>query len=220
MQRDRVERREAGGGSDSSGGSSPKPGTLEKSPPCIPTLQLSLEKAPTLQLSLEEAPSLQLTFEEEFKISELMVRKDFLMDGVVEAMVEKIPHFKDTFVHYAEGLPRDFVDSSSGNGFSLGLNSRGLNDLVEEHCRPDGRIRACLEMFDEYKHVDDNVKLEIFTFSMQVVGLCTRWVNIHAFQKIKKTIIQSLIYWFIAPFDSKILRFLQPSSDHFFAGPS
>ena len=124
------------------------------------------------ETTLYNEPDFAFTLEEEFKIYELVVRKDYLVD-VILGLVFEIPQFKMSIL--------DFL--SSGKFGCNGTTARRevrrerhqtLRNVFGFNLNPGGKIRACLDMFDEYKNVDENVKYETFDFSLKVLHICNR----------------------------------------------
>jgi len=118
-------------------------------------------------------PVLNLTFEEDFKIHELLVRKENLFDGIFQ-----------TFMEQPEFLPywKQFLTSvNSRQSVLAGIGTR-MVELFRKHAITNfmngGLIRQSLDMFDEYKNVDESVKTETFFFSMSVFFLCIRSILI------------------------------------------
>jgi len=118
-------------------------------------------------------PLLNLTFEEDFKIHELLVRKENLFDGIFQ-----------TFMEQPEFLPfwEQFLTSvNSKQSVLAGIGTR-MVELFRKHAITNfmngGLIRQSLDMFDEYKNVDESVKTETFFFSMSVFFLCIRSILI------------------------------------------
>ena len=53
-----------------------------------------------------------------------------------------------------------------------------VREIIVSNLEEGGQIRACLDMFDEYKHVEETAKKETFQFSLRVLHICTRFKTI------------------------------------------
>jgi len=118
-------------------------------------------------------PVLNLTFEEDFKIHELLVRKENLFDGIFQTFMDQpefLPHWKQ------------FLTSVNSKQSVLAGTGTRMVELFRKHIITNfmngGIIRQSLDMFDEYKNVDESVKTETFFFSMSVFFLCIRSILI------------------------------------------
>ena len=115
-------------------------------------------------------PTLELdfTFEEEFRIYELLVRKENLLDGMFEISLQ-IPNFLGTW--------KDFLLTQ---GFEKSMTKEYRNILEKKHetVRSNllsfGSVRQSLEMFDEFKKVNESVKLETMGFAAIVLHIFNR----------------------------------------------
>jgi hypothetical protein len=118
---------------------------------------------PSSSESLDISPTLHLTLEEEFKIHELMIRKEFLTDAMIQIFCE-IPDFEENvFIFITSEINQRPLE-----------HSVRMTTLRDKNLESGGRIRACLDMFDEYKNVGEEVKFEMFQFSMSILFLCGR----------------------------------------------
>eukprot|EP00092_Neocalanus_flemingeri_P058229 GFUD01069348.1.p1 GENE.GFUD01069348.1~~GFUD01069348.1.p1 ORF type:complete len:475 (-),score=70.21 GFUD01069348.1:54-1478(-) len=114
-------------------------------------------------------PTFHLTFEEDFKIYELLVRKENLVDGFFRTFME-LPDYQKSF-------EQSLLSIQSGTGLCKGLCNQIITLLrkyIITNFLNGGVIRQSLDMFDEYKNVDESVKAETFFFSMSVFHLCLR----------------------------------------------
>ena len=114
-------------------------------------------------------PVLNLTFEEDFKIHELLVRKENLFDGIFQTFMDQpefLPHWKQ------------FLTSVNSKQSVLAGTGTRMVELFRKHIITNfmngGIIRQSLDMFDEYKNVDESVKTETFLFSISVFFLVIR----------------------------------------------
>eukprot|EP00092_Neocalanus_flemingeri_P034634 GFUD01037675.1.p1 GENE.GFUD01037675.1~~GFUD01037675.1.p1 ORF type:complete len:484 (-),score=111.17 GFUD01037675.1:15-1466(-) len=119
-------------------------------------------------LDLRGSPSFQFTHEEEFKVYELFVRKENLMDGIFQ-IFQQFPGFVESFEKHLISLchgdivNHDFMRIVDQKAFSMVLSM--LNG---------GTLRQCLEMFDEFKNLSEKVKSEALHFSVPVFKVCNR----------------------------------------------
>ena len=121
------------------------------------------ELAPLLRF-----PTFELTYEEEFKIYELLVRKENLMDR----MFRQFSHIPG------------FVKAFEQNLFSLNCGGRVRTDFIRiidqkfdsihSNFVNGGTVRKSLDMFDEFKNVSERVKTEALSFSISVFQVCNR----------------------------------------------
>ena len=115
-------------------------------------------------------PTLHITFEEEFRIHELLVRKDKLVDGIFQTFME-LPAFQKCFEQRLKLI-------NSGENLVFNGLCNQLVVLIRNYVVPNfmsgGVIRQSLEMFDGYQYVDESVKAETFLFSMPVLHLYIR----------------------------------------------
>ena len=111
---------------------------------------------------------LDLTFEEEFRIHELLVRKENLLDGIFEVSLQ-FPKFLETWkdcILYGNMMTQEYRNF---------LNQK--DDKLFYNFTSGGSIRRSLDMFDEFKNVDENVKMETLGFSLRVMQICIRLGN-------------------------------------------
>lgn len=118
---------------------------------------------------VRSSPVFHLTFEEDFKIHELLVRKENLFDGIFQTLMEQ-----PDFLRYWEQF---LVSVNTKSAVFKGIGTR-MVELFRKYAISNfmngGVIRQSLDMFDEYKNVDESVKTETFFFSMSVFFLCIR----------------------------------------------
>ena len=114
------------------------------------------------------SPTFHLTFEEEFKIYELIVRKENLVDGIFQTFME-LPNFHESWLQFLLS-----INSGTGSVYKGVCNK--IVKLKRKHIISNfmngGVIRQSLDMFDDYKHVDESVKAETFFFTMSVFRFC------------------------------------------------
>ena len=115
-------------------------------------------------------PTFHFTFEEDFKIYELMVRKENLVDGIFQTFMEH-PDFTKLVQQFLLSINSgtDYVYKGACYQFILSMRNYIISNFMN-----GGVIRQSLDMFDYYKHVDESVKPETFFFSMSVFHLCIR----------------------------------------------
>ena len=123
---------------------------------------------------LGQDPVFHLTFEEEFKIQELVVRKEALSDTILCLLFE-IPQMSRIITNFLSGVP---VLPDLRWMLLEGLDM--IRKKFKDNLEVGGRIRACIDMFDEYENVDETVKTEIFQFSLKTVHMCSRWVGMRS----------------------------------------
>ena len=131
-------------------------------------------ETPKPHTAVLKEPIVDLTFEEEFKIYELVVRKDSLVDAEF-SLVSEIPQIRILLLKFLSsgGLCRNRTSENIElKYFKDGFET--LKHVVDVNLNLGGKIRACLDMFDEYKHVDENVKYETFEFSLKIFHICSR----------------------------------------------
>ena len=123
-------------------------------------------------------PEFDLTFEEEFKIHELVVRKESLFDTLI-CLLLKVPQVSWLLSKFLTG---PHTPTRPGIGpFIWSFLKEGVPkiwDVILNNLEEGGQIRACLDMFDEYKNVEETAKKETFQFSLRVLQICTRLENI------------------------------------------
>ena len=140
-------------------------------------IEVMFEVAETMEatspnITLPNEPVFNFTLEEEFKTYELLTRKDSLVDAMFGIKFE-IPQFKTGFLNILS--PGEF--GCKGEKENTKVKQEGFQTLQTVfgiNLNPGGKIRACLDMFDEYKHVDEEVKYETFDFSLKLLQLCSR----------------------------------------------
>ena len=122
-------------------------------------------------------PVFELTFEEEFKIHELVVRKESLCDTTFGLLLQ-IPQISWLFKQFLCG---PHPQSLPGRPVFQWLCSKGtsmVRKVIVNSLEEGGQVRACLDMFDEYKHVEETAKKETFQFSLRVLHICSRFKTI------------------------------------------
>ena len=118
--------------------------------------------------TLPPAPDLGFTFEEEFRIYELLVRKENLLDEMFEISLQ-FPKFLQTW--------KDWILSQCYGNMMTQEYRKFLNKRQETifyNFTSGGSIWRSLDMFDEFKNVDKNVKMETLGFSFMVMRICIR----------------------------------------------
>jgi len=115
-------------------------------------------------------PEFELTFEEDFRIHELLVRKDNVLDSFY-SLLSQMPKFHEVFLNFTRLC-------NNPEQFSMPClcmdDVKRFAKMVGQNIASDGIIRQSLEMYDEYKQVDDRVKTETFCFSIKVMGFAIR----------------------------------------------
>ena len=104
------------------------------------------QSSPTQIEKVPSAPHLNFTFEEEFRIYELLVRKEHLVDGIFEISLQ-IPNFLGTWKEF-------LLSQRSGKE-----EYRNLVDIRNEavlSIQTNGLISLSLDMFNEFKNVDQS----------------------------------------------------------------
>ena len=124
-------------------------------------------------------PVFELTFEEEFKIHELVVRKESLFDTMFPLLLQ-VPQISWLFNHFLCGPHPRSPWPGIGPAFQwlLKEGKAKVREIIVSNLEEGGQIRACLDMFDEYKHVEETAKKETFQFSLRVLHICTRYKTI------------------------------------------
>ena len=125
------------------------------------------QSSPSQIETVPSAPDFDFTFEEEFRTYELLVRKEHLVDGIFDISLQ-IPNFLGTW--------KDFLLSQSF-GKSMTKEYRNLVDIRNEavlSIQTDGLILLSLDMFNEFKNVDQSVKFETMGFSCIVLHIFNR----------------------------------------------
>ena len=143
------------------------------------------------------SPTFDLTFEEDFRIHELMVRKENLFDGFYNLFLE-FPNFVNLWKRFLfqiknccpiiqSGVPADSYDCNMKNmvrenfvkGILLLASERLFLKIIlifNFFYFPGGLVRHALEMFDEFKYVPEYVKTETIEFTLTVLQICIRSV--------------------------------------------
>lgn len=119
-------------------------------------------------ISIHKNPEFDLTFEEDFKIHELIVRKENVLDTMLSLVIE-LTNFKEKVKNLAS-CPVSLVDANPLEDISkITVKEQVINNIAL-----GGILRQSLEMFDEQRMVDDRVKSETFSFTVSVMQLCLR----------------------------------------------
>jgi len=123
-----------------------------------------------LSVIIPSSPVINFTFEEDFKIHELLVRKENLLDGIFQ-----------TFMNHPGSLPfwEQFLKSVDSKervyaGIRTDITKTLRKNIIANFMNGGGLVRQSLDMFDEYKNVDESVKTETFLFSISVFLLVIR----------------------------------------------
>lgn len=180
----------------------------------------------TQSVIVRSTPVFNLTFEEDFKIHELLVRRENLFDATFQSLMDQ-----PDFLQYWEQF---LISVNSKNcvlkGFAPGARMADLfRKFAISNFMNGGVIRQSLDMFDEYKNVDESVKTETVFFSMSVFFLCIRSILIgnknkgtfvnqhrasgtftHSFQKACLAVFPDTIHM-VGSFDPRnVLQFTSP----------
>ena len=119
-------------------------------------------------MPVQRNPEFDLTFEEDFKIHELIVRKENVLDTMLSLVIE-LTNFKEKSTHFSS-FPVSSVESTPLDEISkVKVKEQVLGDIAH-----GGILRQSLEMFDDQRIVDDRVKSETFSFTVSVMQLCLR----------------------------------------------
>jgi len=116
------------------------------------------------------SPVLNFTFEEDFKIHELLVRKENLFDGMFQTFMDH----PESLMYWAQFLKSVDSKQSVYPGIRTDVGKTLRKNVITNFMKGGGRIRQSLDMFDEYKNVDESVKTETFLFSISVFLLVIR----------------------------------------------
>ena len=140
-----------------------------------------------------EDPVFELTFEEEFKIHELVVRKESLFDTMFPLLLQ-VPQINWLFNQFLCGPHTRSPLPGIGPAFRwlLKQGKAKVREIIVSNLEEGGQIRACLDMFDEYKHVEETAKKETFLFSLRVLHICTRFRAILRYTTVKLGLHQGL----------------------------
>ena len=132
------------------------------------TLESNLQYEIENRVNLVTCPSFQLTHEEEFKVFELFVRKEHLMDGLFRLFFQ--------FPGILESFQKSLI--SVGHGEEVHPDLIQIIDqryvYVESDLARGGTVRQSLDMFDEFKNVSENIKNQVLQFSMSVFRVCNK----------------------------------------------
>ena len=113
-------------------------------------------------------PDLGMTFEEEFKMYELIVRREHLMDRMFEVSLE-FPNFLEKWRNCIESNNYEHILTNDYKKFMREKQEKLFNSP-----RDTNSISAALNMFDELKHVNQTVKIETLKSSLHSMQLSVR----------------------------------------------
>jgi len=116
-------------------------------------------------------PAMHFTQEEEFRIFELMVRKENLFDGCFQIIME-LPYFADSFTKFILSL-KSGETGQRNKGDCIQVVSQ-IRKYIVENFKKGGIIRQALDMFEEYKYVTEAVKKETFFFALPIFHLVVK----------------------------------------------
>ena len=119
-------------------------------------------------------PAMHFTQEEEFRIFELMVRKENLFDGCFQIIME-LPYFADSFTKFILSLKSGETGQRNKGDCILVVSQ--IRKYIVENFKKGGIIRQALDMFDEYKYVTEAVKKETFFFALPIFHLVVKYVS-------------------------------------------
>ena len=128
------------------------------------------ESPPTATEMVPPAPDLDFTFEEEFRIYELLVRKENLLDGMFEISLQ-FPKFleiwKDFLLSHGKLMTQEYRKNWDQINETVSYN-------YNYNFSTGGSIWHSLDMFDEFKKVNQYVKIETLGFSLIVFRVFKR----------------------------------------------
>ena len=113
-------------------------------------------------------PDLDFTLEEEFRIYELLVRKENLLDGIFEISLQ-IPNFLGIWKEFL--LSQCFGKLMTEDWRKCMINK---NDTIIYNLMTGGSLWQSLDMFKEFTYVDQIVKIETMGFSIIVLHIFNR----------------------------------------------
>jgi len=147
----------------------PNPAPLVESLSQSPTVNTIVQsRHPVIVFNSD--PEFELTFEEDFRIHELLVRKDNVLDSFY-SLVSQMPKFHEVFLNFTR---------LCNNPDQFSFPAMDIDDvkrfakMVGQNIASDGIMRQSLEMYDEYKQVDNRVKTETFCFSIKAMAFAIR----------------------------------------------
>ena len=114
------------------------------------------------------APFLDLTHEEEFRIYELLVRREHLVDGMFGISLQ-YPLFLDIWKKCILSQNYQNILTQEYRNF---FNKK--HEILFHNFTSGGSISQSIDMFDEFKNLDGAVKTETLCFSLRVMQLCIR----------------------------------------------
>jgi len=103
------------------------------------------------------------THEEEFKMYELIVKKEMVLDRMFQIFF-KIPNFLEAF--------EKALLSPSHDAFIKILDQNP--EYVDYTIANDSTIRQSLDMFGNIENIDERIKIEVLQFSMPIFRVCAR----------------------------------------------
>jgi len=122
-------------------------------------------------LTCDIIPVMELTFEEEFRIHELDVMKENMLDGFFKFLSDR-PQFLERvttkLISMSLGLCIDQISDKILD------EKEKLRNCIENDYIHGGKIRMLLDSFYVFKSVPDEVRAETFQFSLSVVVVCFR----------------------------------------------
>ena len=116
-------------------------------------------------------PIFDLTLEEEFKIHELVARKEVLQEAIF-GLLHQVPLIHSIIASFILGGGKPQLGKIHQTQFKDGF--RQIIQLMGQNLEVGGKIRNCIDLFDEYRNVDKSVKTETFRFSLRILDICIR----------------------------------------------
>ena len=120
--------------------------------------------------TVPSAPNLDFTFEEEFRIYELLVRKDHLLDECFEISLQ-VPNFLDA---WREFLLMQYQSPGLTNEYRNALETK--YERMFTNLMSGGSLWRSLDMFDEFKNVDQDVKVETMISGLSILNIFHRFI--------------------------------------------
>ena len=114
-------------------------------------------------------PIFDLTLEEEFKIHELVARKELLQEAIF-GLLYQVPLVKTIIATFILGGGKPQFGKIHQTHFRDGFEQ--IIQLMGRNLEVGGKIRNCLDLFDQYRYVDESVKTETFRFSLRILDIC------------------------------------------------
>ena len=129
-------------------------------------------------LTCDILPVMELTFEEEFRMHELEVMKEHLLNGFFKFLSDQ-PHFLEhlskQLISLSLGLCTDQISDK------ILADREKMRNCIQEETVRGGKICKLLDSFYVFKNVPDEVRVETFQFSLSVVALCFRYPKLVIF---------------------------------------